>query len=57
MRWLDPITGSKDINLSKLWEIVEDRRASHATFHGLHRVRHNLRAEQQGEKKSLIKNT
>ena len=57
IRWLGIIINSMDMNLSKLWEIVEDRRASHATFHGLHRVRHNLRAEQQGEKKSLIKNT
>ena len=30
MRWLDSITDSTDMNLSKLWKIVEDRRAWHA---------------------------
>ena len=33
MRWLDSITHSMDMNLSKLQEIVKDRRAWHAAIH------------------------
>ena len=33
MRWLDSFTSSVDMNLSKLWEIVKDREARHATVH------------------------
>ena len=33
MRWLDSITNSMDMNLSKPWEIVEDRGARHAPVH------------------------
>ena len=46
MRWLDNITNSVDMNLSKLWEMVKDRKSDMLLSTRSQRVRHDLATEQ-----------
>ena len=49
MKWLDGITDSMDMSLSKLREIMKDQEAWRAAVHGSQRVGHDLATEQNNK--------
>ena len=54
MRWLDDIADPMDMSLSKLQEIVKERKPGMLQFMGLQTVRHDLATEQQQQIRELL---
>ena len=54
MRWLDDMTDSVDVSLSKIWETVKDREAWHAIVCGVLKSQIWLRTEQQQRKPEIL---
>ena len=54
MRWSDTTTNSRDMNWSKLWEMVKDRGAWRAVVHGVTNSQTRLNNNSKGKQKILV---